>query len=413
MNRQVPFPCRSCGAAVTDTVLDLGEQPLANTYRTAEELHLPEPRYPLRVARCRDCSLVQLDQVVPPPVLFSKYAYFSSVSTSWVEHARVFAAGAIKRFGLTDQSLVLEAASNDGYLLQHFIRAGIPARGVEPASNVAQEAIARGVPTDVAFFGLEYARHLVASRRRADLIVGNNVLAHVPALNDFVGGLAAALEPGGTISLEFPHLLRLVEQAAFDTIYHEHTTYLSIIALEPLFDRHRLRLIDAEDLSTHGGSLRVLAVHADDPRDRSPRLAEIAERERAAGLHSVEAHRRFGERVKLSLRSLRTLLDEARRTGLGIAAYGAAAKGNTLLNASGATTRDIPYVVDRSPHKQGRYLPGSGIPIYPPEKLAETKPRYVLVLPWNLLDEIREQNSGIRRWGGRFVTAIPEVRVWD
>ena len=404
--------CRSCGAALSQTFVDLGETPLANSYPGAADLDRPDRCYPLHARVCDGCFLVQVDAVVPSEAIFSDYAYFSSYSESWVAHARRFTEMARQRFSLGRDSLVVEVASNDGYLLRHFVDGGIPVLGVEPAANVAAVAEAAGVPTEVRFFGRETATDLVADRKAADLVVGNNVLAHVPDLNDFVAGLGALLKPGGVVSLEFPHVLRLMEEVQFDTIYHEHFSYFSLIALEPVLARHGLRLFDVETLATHGGSLRLLACRAGCERhEDGPGLHAVRDAERTAGLDQLSTYTGFAERVAEVKAALRNFLETAKRDGKSVAAYGAAAKGNTLLNTCGVGTDLIDYVVDASPHKQGRYLPGSRLPIVGPERLAETRPDYVLILPWNLRHEIVGQNPAVGDWGGRFVVPIPITTV--
>ena len=404
--------CRGCGTTLSQTFVDLGEMPLANSYPTAADLDQPDRRYPLHARVCHDCFLVQVDAVVPSADIFSDYAYFSSYSQSWVAHARRFASMARERFALGGESLVVEVASNDGYLLRHFVDDGVPVLGVEPAANVAAVAEAAGVPTMVRFFGRETADNLVADGKAADLVVGNNVLAHVPDLNDFVAGLGALIKPAGVISLEFPHLLRLMEGVQFDTIYHEHFSYFSLIALEPVLARHGLRLFDVETLATHGGSLRLFACHADcDQHQDGPGLDAVRDAEHRASLDRLSAYTGFAARVAAVKDSLLTFLEAANRDSKSVAAYGAAAKGNTLLNTCGVGTRLIDYVVDASPHKQGRYLPGSRLPIVAPDRLSETRPDYVLILPWNLCDEIIWQNSAVRDWGGRFVVPIPATTV--
>lgn len=419
-----PLLCRSCGAAVTHLVADLGTTPLANSYVAPADRFKAEPFFALTLYLCAGCLLAQIPAVESPQAIFGDYAYFSSYSESWLDHARRYAAAMIERFALGAGSRVVEVASNDGYLLRFFQERGVPVLSVEPAANVAAAAEAAGIPTRVAFFGLETARALAAEGWRADLVAGNNVLAHVPDLNDFVAGLALLLAPGGVLTLEFPHLVRLVEGNQFDTIYHEHFSYFSFLAVEGVLRRHGLALFDVEELPTHGGSLRVYAQHgggstqppgAQPPGTHpvTPRVAELLARERAAGVDGLDYYRSFGERVRETKRKLLTFLIDARRRGRSVAGYGAPAKGNTLLNYCGIGTDLLDYTVDRSPHKQGRYLPGSRIPIHPPEHLAETRPDYVLILPWNLRDEITAQMAEVRTWGGRFVVAIPEVTVLD
>ncbi len=404
--------CRFCGRRLEHLFADLGMSPLANSYLGPEQLLVMEPFYPLRVFVCDGCFLVQLPELASPQEIFSDYAYFSSYSDTWLRHAEAYAEAMIERFGLGAGHRVVEIASNDGYLLQYFQRRGVPVLGIEPARNVAAAAEEAGIPTLVEFFGAGLARRLAAERRGADLLVANNVLAHVPDINDFVAGLAVALNPGGVITVEFPHLLRLMEGNQFDTIYHEHFSYLSFTTVREIFARHGLTLFDVDELPTHGGSLRIYGRHEADPSQPvAPAVAALAAREQEAGLRTLEPYRRFDERVRATKRKLLAFLIEARDGGASIAAYGAAAKGNTLLNYCGIGTDFIDYVVDRSPHKQGCFLPGTHLPIHPPERLFETRPDLVLILPWNLKQEIMEQMAGIRDWGGRFFVAIPEVEV--
>jgi SAM-dependent methyltransferase len=403
--------CRSCGAELRHSVVDLGLQPLANAYLTTEELGRREPRYPLHPYVCDRCWLMQLEEVTTPQELFSEYAYFSSYSDSWLEHARRYAEEMIERLGLGPQSLVVEVASNDGYLLRNFRERDVPVLGIEPARNVAEAARAIGVPTEVAFFGVETAERLRARGVQAELLVANNVLAHVPDLNDFVAGLALVLAPAGTLTAEFHHVLRLLEQREFDTIYHEHYSYLSLTAAREVLARHGLAVVEVQELPTHGGSLRVFAVHAGAAREETSSVRELLERERTAGLTEVATYERLGSHAEAVKRDLVAFLEGARQEGKRVAAYGAPAKGNTLLNYCGVSTDLVPFTVDRSPHKQGRFLPGSQLPIYAPERLLEEKPDYVLLLPWNLKDEIVEQMSAVRGWGGSFVVPIPAVAV--
>ena len=386
--------------------------PLANTYITPAQLNQMEPFYPLHVYVCERCFLVQLEEFASPEHIFRDYAYFASYSDTWLRHAQLYVEMAIERFGLDAHSQVVEIASNDGYLLQYFIAKGIPVLGIEPAANVAETAIQKGIPTRVEFFGADMARRLGAEGLQADLIVGNNVLAHVPKLNDFVRGLKLLLQPHGVITLEFPHLLCLMAENQFDTIYHEHFSYFSFSTVEQIFATHGLTLFDVEELPTHGGSLRIYAGHADDAGTTlAPRVAELKAREEAAGLTRLDSYLAYTERVKETKRKLLTFLMAAKRAGKCIVGYGAAAKGNTLLNYCGIRSDFIDYTVDRSPHKQGRFLPGTHLPIYHPDKIKETRPDYLLILPWNLVDEITEQMGYIREWGGQFVVPIPEVRV--
>lgn len=404
--------CRFCGQPLRLTFADLGSSPLANLYLEPEDLQKAERFYPLHVYVCETCFLVQLPEAESPEAIFSDYAYFSSYSESWLRHAEAYARMAVERFGLTSEHRVIEIASNDGYLLRFFKERGVPVLGIEPAKNVAEAAEALGIPTQVRFFGTELARELVAEGVQADLLVGNNVLAHVPGLNDFVQGLKAVLAPRGVLTMEFPHLLRLMDEGQFDTIYHEHFSYLSFRTVQKVFAAHGLTLFDVEELPTHGGSLRIYAKHDEDgSKPLEKRVGELLEREEAAGLGTAETYRSFAERVRRIKRGLLRFLLEAKEEGRSIAGYGAPAKGNTLLNYCGIRTDFLDYTVDRSPHKQGRYLPGTRIPIHGPDRLRETRPDYVLILPWNLKDEIVEQMADVRSWGGKFVVAVPEVRV--
>jgi len=407
------LPCRLCGAPLERVFVDLGSSPLANSYLEPDELDRPEPWYPLTVRVCESCWLCQLPAVATPEQIFGDYAYFSSYSTSWLEHARAYVEAMIARFGLGPGHQVVEVASNDGYLLRHFVERGVPVLGVEPAANVAEAARALGIPTEVRFFGRATATDLAASGRSADLLLGNNVLAHVPDINDFVAGIALLLKPGGLVTLEFPHLVRLVEGNQFDTIYHEHFSYLSFVTVERVLSRHGLQVFDVEELPTHGGSLRVFAQHATTGgRPRTERADALAARERALGIEAPEWYEAFGERVRETKRSLLSFLIREKRAGKRFVGYGAPAKGNTLLVYCGIRQDFLEYTVDRSPHKQGRFLPGSRIPIHAPERIFETRPDYVLVLPWNLRAEIAGQMAAIRDWGGRFVVAVPELEVF-
>lgn len=405
--------CRFCSTKLRHTFVDLGMSPLCESYVSAEGLNCMEPFYPLHVYVCDRCFLVQLEEYVSPAEIFSEYAYFSSYSDSWLMHAKSYTEMIIRRLNLDGRSLVMELASNDGYLLQYFIQNGIPALGVEPAANVAVVAVDRGVPTVVKFFGRQTAHELSVEHGLVDLVIGNNVLAQVPDLNDFVGGMKIVLKPGGVITMEFPHLMRLMSENQFDTIYHEHFSYFSFLAVERIFSSHGLTLFDVEELPTHGGSLRIYARHAEDSsKPISDRAAELGRREEDAGFHRLEHYLTFGEKVKQTKRKLLEFLIDAKREGKTIAGYGAPGKGNTLLNYCGIRTDFVDYTVDRNPYKQGKYLPGTRIPIFDPQKIAESRPDYVLILPWNFKDEIMAQMSGIRDWGGRFVVPIPEVTVY-
>jgi SAM-dependent methyltransferase len=388
-------------------VADLGQQPLANSFLTADQLETPEQRYPMRVFVCDRCWLLQLEGGAPSEEVFSDYAYFSSYSDSWLEHARNYAEKMVERLELGPDDLVVEVASNDGYLLRNFVERGIPVLGIEPAANVAAVAEAGGVPTEVAFFGRKTAERL---RLQADLLIANNVLAHVPDVNDFVAGLAELLAPGGTLTAEFHHALRLLEGRQVDTIYHEHFSYLSLTSAQALFARHGLSVVDVEELPTHGGSLRVHVAH-EGGADERPSVRELSEREAAAGLTGVAAYQRLGADAEHVKHDLLAFLEEARAEGRTVVGYGAPAKGSTLLNYCGVSTDLVAFTVDRSPHKQDRFLPGSHLPILAPERIFDARPDYILLLAWNLKDEVVEEMSGVREWGGRFVVPIPEVDI--
>jgi len=404
--------CRNCGSALHHTFADLGESPLANSFLRPEQLASHEPVYPLHARVCSDCFLVQLPEFERPENIFADYAYFSSFSESWLRHARESAESAIRRFHLGPESLVVEVASNDGYLLQYFRERGIPVLGIEPAENVASAARDKGIPTLTRFFGLRAAADLHAAGQQADLLVANNVLAHVPDLGDFVAGLKRALKPAGTLLLEFPHLLRLIEESQFDTIYHEHFSYFSFLTAEDVLARRGLSVFDVEEVPTHGGSLRIFARHAEaDSAGPEPRVAHLRARELAAGLRDVRSYEAFGRKTCEVKRALLAFLNESRAASKSVVGYGAPAKGNTLLNYCGVGPGLLAYTADISPHKQGLFLPGSHIPIYPPGKIRETRPDYVLILPWNLREEITQQLAFIREWGGRFVIPIPTTQV--
>lgn len=404
--------CRFCGTPLETQFIDLGSSPLANSYLTAEQLNVMEPFYPLTVYVCGQCLLVQLAAAVSSEHLFSDYAYFSSYSDSWLAHARSYVDMAVQRFDLDESSLVIEIASNDGYLLQYFHDRGVPVLGIEPAANIARVAQERAIPSLVRFFGAELGRELRSAGRTADLLIGNNVLAHVPNLNDFVEGLGTVLAPTGVITIEVPHLLALVRDGQFDTIYHEHFSYFSLLTLLRVFAAHGLRIFDVDQLETHGGSLRVYAAHAGDlTRSESPSVQRVLDLELAAGLDSLAGYTTFAARVQEVKLGLLEFLVSAKRQGKRIAAYGAPAKGNTLLNYCGIRTDFIDFTVDRNPHKQGHYLPGSRIPIRSPEAIDTARPDYLLILPWNLTAEIVAQTARIREWGGRWVVAVPRLEV--
>jgi len=406
--------CRFCEAPLSLSFADLGMSPPSNAFLKPEQLNGMERFYPLHAWVCTSCYLVQLEEFESPEQIFSDYAYFSSFSDTWLDHARRFAAQAIGRFGLGSSSFVVEIASNDGYLLQYFTSKGIRVLGIEPAANVAIEAERKGVPTLVKFFGTGTARELAAAGKQADLLIGNNVLAHVPALNDFVAGMAILLKPEGVIAMEFPHLLRLMEENQFDTIYHEHFSYFSFGAAERVFAAHGLTVFDVEELPTHGGSLRIFSRHAsNNALPVGERVAALRQREHKAGLDRADTYLAFSEEVKATKRALLRFLIEEREAGKRVAGYGAPAKANTLLNYCGVRTDLLEYTVDRSPHKQGHFLPGTHIPVYAPDRIRETRPDYVLILPWNLKDEVLEQMADVRGWGGKFLVPIPRVRVLD
>jgi len=405
--------CLFCKTPLRHTFVDLGMSPLCESYVATQRLNEMEPFYPLHAWVCEACFLVQVQEYVRPEHIFSEYAYFSSYSDSWLRHAARYCELMVQRFQLDAQSQVVEVGSNDGYLLQYFVARGIPVLGVDPAANVARVAVERGVPTLTAMFGTATAQELAAGGVRGDLLCGANVLAQVSNLNDFVEGLQILLKPRGVITIEFPHLMRLMEENQFDTIYHEHFSYFSFVTAERIFAAHGLVIFDVEELPTHGGSLRIYARHVeDDGKPLGPRVDELRAREELAGFTRLERYASFDERVKETKRKLLDFLIAAKREGKSIAGYGAPGKGNTLLNYCGIRTDFLDYTVDRSPHKQGKFLPGTHIPICHPDRIGETKPDYVLILPWNLRDEIIEQMAHIRSWGGQFVVPIPEVKVY-
>jgi SAM-dependent methyltransferase len=403
--------CRFCAAELTRSFVDLGRSPLANSFLSADDLRRMEPFYPLHAYVCDNCRLVQLEEYESAENIFGDYLYFSSYSELWLRHCRDYAEQMVERYHLGESSLVVEIASNDGYLLQYFKERGIGVLGVEPAANVAKVAIDKGIATEIAFFGADTARRLAAQGGQADLTAANNVLAHVPDLNDFVAGFKILLKPTGIATFEFPHLMRLIQNCQFDTIYHEHFSYFSLLVVDKLFARHDLAVFDVEELPTHGGSLRVFAAPVEAAALRSDRVDAVIAAERAAGLDRPGSYADFGNAVAEVKCRLLEFLIEARREGKSVVGYGAPAKGNTLLNYCGVGTELISYTVDLSPHKQGRYLPGVQIPIYAPQRIFETRPDYVLMLPWNLKDEIATQMAGIRDWGGRFVVAIPTLTI--
>jgi hypothetical protein len=404
--------CRSCQAPLESTFVDLGMSPLCESYVPASRLNSMEPFYPLRVLVCDKCKLVQLLEYVSPADIFSEYAYFSSYSDSWLKHARDYVEMIVARLKLQPTDQVIEVASNDGYLLQYFVAKGFLPLGIEPAANVAAEAKKKGVTSRVAFFGVKTAREVVAEGKQAKLLLGNNVLAHVPDLNDFVGGLKVLLAPGGTITLEFPHLQRLIEGNQFDTIYHEHFSYFSFLSVERVLNQHGLKIYDVQELASHGGSLRLFSSHKENSIAEGERVTELRRREVELGYDGSEIYASFDARTRKVKNDLLEFLIRVRREGKSVAGYGAPGKGNTLLNYCGIRSDYLDYTVDRNPYKHGQFLPGTHIPICPPERLKETRPDYILILPWNLKKEIATQLDFIRGWGGKLVVAIPELEVF-
>ena len=407
----MPSECRFCSNLLKHTFVDLGMSPLSNAYLKLDTINKAEKFYPLHAYVCDKCFLVQLEEFETPDHIFSDYAYFSSYSETWLHHAENYTELMIKRFGFNANSQVIEIASNDGYLLQYFQKQNIPVLGIEPAANVAKVAEEKGIPSLVKFFGVSTAKELVNQGIQADLLLGNNVLAHVPDLNDFVAGMKIVLKPDGILTMEFPHVLRLILQNQFDTIYHEHFSYFSFLTVEKVFATHGLTLFDVEELPTHGGSLRIYGQHNDGKKPISDRISKLKTKEIEAGLEQRSTYLSFGEQVKATKRHLLNFLIDIKNRGKSVVGYGAPAKGNTLLNYCGIRTDLLDYTVDRSPYKQGLFLPGTHIPIYHPDKIIETKPDYLLILPWNIKDEIIEQMSHIREWGGQFVVPIPQVEV--
>lgn len=405
--------CRFCDRPLQHTFANLGMSPLANSYIKPAQMNQVERFFPLHALVCDGCFLVQLQEFESPEAIFGDYAYFSSFSDSFLQHAKAYVEMAVDRFKLNGKSQVVEIASNDGYLLQYFVQKGIPVLGIEPAANVAEVARKRGITSLVKFFGTRTALEMKQEGQQADLLVGNNVLAHVPNLNDFVAGIKIVLKAEGVVTMEFPHLVRLIEDGLFDTIYHEHFSYFSFFTVEQVFAKHGLVLFDVEEVSTHGGSLRIFGQHAEhDALPISPRVTELKQREKDLKLDRLEPYLTFSGRVEQVKRNLLRFLIDAKDAKKVIAAYGAPAKGNTLLNYCGIRTDFIDYTIDRSPHKQGQYLPGSHIPILSPDAAKETKPDYLLILAWNLKDEIMEQMRFIREWGGRFVVPLPDVTIY-
>ena len=405
--------CRGCGAPLDLTMVDLGKSPLCESFLSDHQLETLEPFYPLHVRVCRRCWLAQLPALVTGEEIFREYAYFSAYSDSWVEHARIYVETIVDRLDLTAQSLVVEIASNDGYLLQHFVPRGIPVLGIDPAANVAPAAEARGVPTLVEFFGVSLAERLVSEGRFADLVIGNNVLAQVPDLDDFIRGIELILAPSGTATFEFPHLARLLDGVQYDTIYHEHFSYFSLFSVLDLFGSRGLTIVDVEELPSHGGSLRIHAARSSESPRVSPSVAELLDREDTDGLHGDARYQRFSEDVEESKRRLLELLIDLRSSGKRVVGYGAPGKGNTLLNYCGVRTDLIDYLVDRNPYKHGKFTPGTQIPIFPTERIEETRPDAILILPWNLAREISAQLAYTASWGAKLVLPIPTARVLE
>lgn len=405
--------CRFCQTPLSKTFVDLGMSPISNAFLKSDRLDKAEKFYPLHAYVCDNCFLVQLEEFETPEQIFgSDYAYFSSYSEIWLSHCQSYTELTIDKFKLNDNSQVIEIASNDGYLLQYFQQRGVPVLGIEPAANVAKAAKEKGIPTWVKFFGVETARLLKNQGKQADLLIGNNVLAHVPDINDFVAGMKIALKPNGILTMEFPHLLQLMECKQFDTIYHEHFSYFSFLTVEKIFASHGLTLFDVEEIATHGGSLRIYGKHDTNSNyEVTNRLTNLKEKEIKAKLDRIDTYLGFGEQVKETKRKLLQFLIEIKSQGKTVVGYGAPAKGNTLLNYCGIRTDFLDYTVDRSPYKQGLFLPGTHIPIYHPDKIKETRPDYVMILPWNIQDEIIEQMVEIREWGGQFLIPIPQVEV--
>lgn len=405
--------CRICENELVEPFLSLGNSPLSNAYLSKDDLKRNELYHPLDLYVCDHCYLVQLEEFEAPENIFSAdYAYFSSYSESWLEHCRRYSESVTKRFALDHRSFVVEIGSNDGYLLQYFKRSEIPTLGIEPATGVAEEAIRRGIPTDIAFFNTSYAKQMLQSGKQADVLIGNNVLAHNPNLHDFVEGLQIALKPDGVITMEFPHLLRLIEGNQFDTIYHEHFSYFSFRTALALFAKYDLEIFDVDEIPTHGGSLRIYVKHKKDTsKPKTQKVEKLLEKEKNAGLFNLDTYSKFSENVKLTKRLLLQCLISIKNSGKKIVGYGAPAKGNTLLNYSGIRTDFLDYTVDRNPSKQGKFLPGTHLPIVHPDVIKQSKPDYILILPWNIKDEIIEQLSYVRAWGGKFVVPIPTATI--
>ena len=404
--------CRFCNALLEHTFVDLGMSPLCESFLLRDQLNQMEPFYPLKVYVCSNCFLVQLQEYVSPETIFTEYAYFSSYSDSWLQHAKNYTDLMIERLKLESKARVIELASNDGYLLQYFVEKGIPVLGIEPAKNVAQVAIQKGIPTITEFFGVKLARKMSQEGKKADLLLGNNVLAQVPDINDFVAGMKIVLKPQGVITVEFPHLMRLIEGNQFDTIYHEHFSYFSFIAAEKIFARHGITLFDVEELKTHGGSIRIYGRHAEDvSKPLTGRALELKERELRAGYDRMETYATFAKKVEETKRRLLQILVEVKSQGKKIVGYGAPGKGNTLLNYCGIRSDFLDYTVDRNPYKHGRFTPGTHIEIFPPDRITQDRPDYLFILPWNLKDEITRQMAFIREWGGKFIVPIPEAAI--
>ena len=414
MTHAAAYKCRFCDAPLRHTFVDLGLSPLCESYVPVQELKNPEVLYPLHSFVCDTCFLVQLPEHVAPQAIFEEYAYFSSCSDSWLTHAKTYVETISDRLGLGTECLVVELASNDGYLLQYFLEKNIPVLGIEPAKNVARSAQAKGINTVTEFFGSNLARILAERGYQADLLLGNNVLAHVPDINDFVAGMKLLLKPEGVITMEFPHLIRLIEENQFDTIYHEHFSYLSFTTVEAIFRAHGLRLFDVEALPTHGGSLRIFASHAENvSHAASGAVGKLQADEANWGITRLDRYLKFTEQVEATKRGILRFLIDARNEKKSVVGYGAPGKGNTLLNYCGIRTDFLAYTVDRSAYKQGKFTPGTRIPIHPPERIRETKPDFLFILPWNLKDEIMQQHAYIREWGGKFVVPIPEISIYE
>ena len=405
--------CRYCEAELTQNFIDLGMSPLSNSYLNTEQINKKESFYPLHVFVCSDCLLVQLEEFESPQNIFTNYAYFSSYSKTWLEHAQEYVNMMITRFGFDEKSQVIEIASNDGYLLQYFKEKKIPILGIEPAVNVGEVAKKKGIPTIFKFFGTETAKELVKLDKKADLLLGNNVLAHVPNLNDFVKGLKILLKPNGVITMEFPHLLQLIQQKQFDTIYHEHFSYFSFLVVQKIFSSHKLTIFDVDEISTHGGSLRIYAKHEENQEIKiSENVLKLNKKEYEFGIDKMDIYSNFQKIIELLKQQIYEFFIGIKNEKKTIVGYGAPAKGNTLLNYCNISNEVINYTVDKNPHKQGLFLPGTHIPVESPEKIRATKPDYILILPWNLKEEIIQQINFIREWGGKFITVIPEVKIY-